>query len=531
MPFVFTPLAALSGLAALLSAAISVIAWNRRQFAGVRWLALLMASVAFWAAGAMCELSATSLSAKVLWSKVEYLGTLSTPVLFLLLALDYNHIDLMRRRRWLPVLFAIPALCLLLAASNEYHQLVWTSYRPSPSGYNLLIYGHGPAFWLGVASYSYLMMLLGSLLLIRSLHYYPPHFRGQSITLMLSALAPWLGNILYLSGLFPLQGLDPTPHSFAFTGIVFAIDLLYLRQLYLVPVARARAFEAMGDGIVVVDQQLRILDINPSGARMLGQPAGQLQGSALPAPWLDSARLRREGQLLEMMAPASGKILDIRAYAIDQGRHPGHTLMLVMRDITQRREAEDALKNANQQLVERLAQIEQLQAALREQALRDPLTGLYNRRYLDETFERESRRAERESQPIAMAILDLDNFKQINDSHGHQVGDRVLQALARLLQRECRATDIVCRLGGEEFLVLLPGSDSEQAQARVEGWRGGFARLSHAGRDHPFQASFSCGIAALPRHGRALSELYHHADRALYQAKAAGKNCSVRAPA
>ncbi|OHX13927.1 hypothetical protein BI347_10715 [Chromobacterium sphagni] len=203
--------------------------------------------------------------------------------------------------------------------------------------------------------------------------------------------------------------------------------------------------------------------------------------------------------------------------------------MLVMRDITQRRAAEDALKSANQQLIERLAQIEQLQAALRQQTLRDPLTGLFNRRYLDETFARESRRAERDNRPIAVAMIDLDNFKRINDSHGHQVGDQVLQALARLLQRECRAADIVCRLGGEEFLVLLPGSDAEQAQLRVEHWRDSFSRLSHSGQEQRFHTSFSCGIAALPRHGRTLAQLYHHADKALYQAKAAGKNCSVRA--
>ncbi|MEN7432043.1 histidine kinase N-terminal 7TM domain-containing protein [Chromobacterium sp. TRC.1.1.SA] len=525
MSFVFTPLAALSGLAALLAAAISIIAWSRRQFAGVRWLALLMASVAFWAAGAMCELSVTSIAAKLFWSKVEYLGTLSTPVLFLLLALDYNHISL--RRRGLALLFAIPVVCLLLAASNERHHLVWTSFQPSPSGHNLLIYGHGPAFWLGVAGYSYLMMLLGSLLLIRALHYFPAHFRGQSLTLMLSAIAPWFGNILYLTGAFPLQGLDPTPHSFAFTGLIFAIDLLYLRQLHLVPVARARAFEAMGDGVVVVDHQLRILDINPSGVRMLGGAPADWPGQPLPAPWLEASMLET-GAHLELTTPDGSRILDIRAYEIEPFHKPARTRMLVMRDITQRRQAEDALREANLQLTDRLAQIETLQAALREQTLRDPLTHLFNRRYLDETFERERERAEREAKPIAVAMMDLDDFKRINDLHGHQVGDRVLQALARLLQQQSRAADIVCRLGGEEFMVVLPGSDAEQAQQRVEAWRRDFHRLEHIG-EHPFRASFSCGIAALPGNGRALDELYRRADQALYQAKAAGKNCSVRA--
>ncbi|UGA39095.1 PAS domain-containing protein [Chromobacterium haemolyticum] len=271
MTFDFTPLAALSGIAALISTAIAAIAWYRRQFPGVRWLALLMSSVAFWAAGAMCELAAASLSAKIAWSKLEYLGTLSTPVLFLLLALDYNRIQL--SRRWLAALFALPLLCFVLALSNESHHLVWTSYRPSPSGYNLLVYGHGPAFWVGVAGYSYLMMLIGSLMLIRALHYYPAHFRGQSIVLMASACAPWLGNILYLSSAMPLQGLDPTPLAFTITGLVFALDLLYLRLLYLVPVARARSFEAMGDGVLVIDDKFRILDLNPAAARQLGPPA------------------------------------------------------------------------------------------------------------------------------------------------------------------------------------------------------------------------------------------------------------------
>ncbi|MFB0826280.1 histidine kinase N-terminal 7TM domain-containing protein [Chromobacterium violaceum] len=525
MSFVFTPLAALSGLAALLAAAISVIAWSRRRFAGVRWLALLMASVAFWTAGAMCELSVTSIAAKLFWSKVEYLGTLSTPVLFLLLALDYNHLSL--RRRALALLFAIPAICLLLAASNEYHHLVWTRFQPSPSGYNLLVYGHGPAFWLGVAGYSYLMMLLGSLLLIRALHYFPAHFRGQSLTLMLSAIAPWFGNILYLTGAFPLQGLDPTPHSFAFTGLIFAIDLLYLRQLHLVPVARARAFEAMGDGVVVVDHQLRILDINPSGAGMLGGAPADWPGQPLPAPWLEASMLA-PGAHLELMPPDGGRILDVRIYDIEPFHKPARTRMLVMRDITLRRQAEDALREANLQLTDRLAQIEALQAALREQTLRDPLTHLFNRRYLDETFERERERAEREGKPIAVAMLDLDDFKRINDRHGHQIGDRVLQALAGLLRQRSRAADIVCRLGGEEFMVVLPGSDAEQAQHRVEEWRRAFHQMEHAG-EHPFRASFSCGIAALPGNGRVLDELYRRADQALYQAKAAGKNCSVRA--
>lgn len=524
MTFDFTALAAASGLAALISAAIAIIAWRQRHFPGVRWLALLMAAVSFWAAGAMCELSATNIPAKIFWSKVEYVGTLSTPVLFLLLALEYNRIA-MRRRRWLAGLFAIPLLCLLLAFSNEYHGLIWTSFRFSPAGNNLLIYGHGPAFWLGVAGYSYLMMLLGSLLLVRALHFYPAQFRGQAWLLMLSAAAPWLGNILYLSGAFPLQGLDPTPHSFAFTGLVFALDLLYLRLLYLVPVARTRAFEAMGDGIVVIDRNLRILDLNPAAAAMLGQKRSQLQGARLPPPLPSCQLLQLDGAHRELSPQGSDKILEVRVYAVESEAPAREPLMLVMRDVTERRQAEDALRQLNLQLETRLAEIETLQATLREQAVRDPLTGAFNRRYLEESYPRELARCQRQGLPLAIAVIDLDDFKDINDRHGHQAGDEVLQRLAELLRQDCRQADIVCRLGGEEFMILLPGSSGAGAWQRAEQWRAAFSALRHG--DTRLQASFSCGLAAYPLHGESLGQLYRRADQALYRAKAAGKNRSL----
>ena len=522
MTFDFTPLAALSGIAALIATAIAAIAWYRRQFPGVRWLALLMSAVAIWAAGAMCELAATSLPVKIAWSKLEYLGTLSTPVLFLLLALDYNRIQL--SRRWLAALFALPLLCLLLAASNEMHQLIWTGYRPSPSGYNLLIYEHGPAFWIGVAGYSYLMMLIGSLMLIRALHYYPAYFRGQSIVLMISACAPWLGNILYLSGAMPLQGLDPTPHSFTVTGLIFALDLLYLRLLYLVPVARARSFEAMGDGVMVVDDKMRILDLNPAAARLLGQSSRLLLGQPLPADWPHAQILPCQQQQLELSLQDGSRILDLRVYPITQQTQPHSSRMLVLRDITERRQAEEALRSANQTLAMRIAEIESLQAALREQALRDPLTGLYNRRYLDEMFPRELSRAGRDGSSLAIALIDLDDFKRINDSFGHFHGDQVLRRLATLLDSDGSEEDVICRLGGEEFLVLMPGCDSEHALLRAERWRAAFERLPHGAGDDSFCATFSCGIAVFPKHAGAAPQLYQAADQALYQVKAAGKN-------
>lgn len=491
---------------------------------GARWLSLLMLAVTLWAGGAMFELSSTGLREKIFWSKVEYLGTLSTPVLFLLLAADYNQLSRLLHWRSILQLFLIPLLSLALAWSNEYHGLVWSGFQPSPSGYNLLIYQHGPAFWLGVAAYSYLMMLLASLLLLRALHYYPAYYRGQSLLIMLSAITPWIGNILYLSGLIPLQGLDPTPQCFAITGLVFGIDLLYLRLLYMVPIARGNAFNAMSDGIVVIDQEMTMLDINLAAASLFGKPVSALSGQPLPVPSLLAIAHQDGAHQIELNGPGSRSILEVRSFPI---RESGVTLggrMLVLRDISRQKLAEDALHQAYQQLKIRIDEIEKLQESLRDQALHDPLTGLYNRRYLEETLGREISRAQREGHSLAFALIDLDNFKLINDHHGHMVGDQVLCALAELLRNHCRKADIVCRLGGEEFIVLLPSADRLNGFTRMDLMRHQFASFPHLSNGKPFFSTFSCGIACFPNDGSNFAQLYQLADLALYQAKANGKN-------
>lgn len=174
------------------------------------------------------------------------------------------------------------------------------------------------------------------------------------------------------------------------------------------------------------------------------------------------------------------------------------------------------------------ARIAELEAALDEAralAMRDPLTGLLNRRGLDEAFARESERAGRSGAALTLALLDVDDFKRINDCHGHAAGDRALLLLARALEGSVRATDGLCRLGGEEFVLLLPDAGIVAAQALL-------ARLRDALASEPVAAdcilSFSAGIAAWSP-GMSLSGLLAAADGAVYQAKAAGKRCTVTA--
>jgi diguanylate cyclase (GGDEF)-like protein/PAS domain S-box-containing protein len=166
-----------------------------------------------------------------------------------------------------------------------------------------------------------------------------------------------------------------------------------------------------------------------------------------------------------------------------------------------------------------------LREKLREQATRDPLTGLYNRRYLEESLARELHRTNREGAPLCVAMLDVDYLKKFNDTFGHEAGDRVLRELGRVLSEKLRKSDISCRFGGEEFVLVLPGSSLEDAQHRVEQIRLLVKGLQVRHEDQILgRLTVSAGLAASPDHGSTPAELLSAADEALYSAKQAGRD-------
>jgi diguanylate cyclase (GGDEF)-like protein/PAS domain S-box-containing protein len=164
-----------------------------------------------------------------------------------------------------------------------------------------------------------------------------------------------------------------------------------------------------------------------------------------------------------------------------------------------------------------------LRETLRSQAIRDPLTGLFNRRYLEETMERELNRVKRQGVPLGVIMMDLDHFKQYNDTFGHSAGDELLSALGNLLKTHIRGEDIACRYGGEEFLVILPGASMEIALDRAESLRLAVKEM-HQHHQELKPASLSLGVAVYPDHGDTALHLIQVADAALYRAKKAGRD-------
>lgn len=206
----------------------------------------------------------------------------------------------------------------------------------------------------------------------------------------------------------------------------------------------------------------------------------------------------------------NGELLEIEVYGNSLEVNGKRILVNIIQDITERCRTD--------------REIQMLQEKLREQSFRDCLTGLYNRRYLEEALARELQLAERHQCPVSLIMGDLDHFKRVNDQYGHQAGDEVLRCFASLLSRSSRSSDINCRYGGEEFVLIMPQMAPQDAAERAEQLRVAVAARQIEFHDARISVTASFGVASYPGNGQTIDELIAAADKALYAAKEAGRN-------
>lgn len=261
------------------------------------------------------------------------------------------------------------------------------------------------------------------------------------------------------------------------------------------------------EGIVVTDEGGSVVLVNPAAERLLGKPAVQIVGEGFPALLDDPERMTewlRGGSACEDTA-YRGRILNVRIARIADGTGDAVGSAALLRDVTEER---------------------RLEHRLRSQSTTDALTGLWNRRHLDQTLAAEFERARRYGLDLAVLMFDIDHFKQFNDSYGHDQGDRVLKAVAGAVIAVIRQVDIPCRYGGEEFVVVLPSTDIGSALVIAERLRAKVAETAVDG----LQVTVTVGTAALRGSGTSEpAQLLDAADKALYQGKNAGRNRVIAA--
>jgi diguanylate cyclase (GGDEF)-like protein/PAS domain S-box-containing protein len=521
-------------LAAALALTAAYVAWKRRAAPGAKWLCMVMLAASIWTFADGMDLTVVTLERHVFWAKMSYLGAGTVAVFLLLFALEYTGQDDKIGPRGIAALLSVPLLAFVVTFFNEYHRLTWTGFTESPTDPRVLTYEHGPFFWL-LLLYSFMLLFATTIILVGFARRAPRVYRHQSLTIIAAMAVPWSAMIVYIGAPGRFPGFNPSI-ALVCSGIVFVFGLLRHRLLDLVPIARETLVETMSDGLLAVDTLGRVVDRNPAGMRLLGlsveDHAGRQLGELL-RHWPELAQRigdmtgNRDEFVLESGTAHIGfEVLPLKDAA---GVHQGD--LVVIRDITAQIEAEKALTRANEELRVRVADIESLHAELSEQAIRDPLTGLLNRRYLPEMLSSELGRAAREGYPVSFIMLDIDGFKRINDIHGHATGDLILRVLGSQLLSQIRAGDIACRYGGDEFLLVLTNTPLDAATRRAERWRTTFEQSGEVFMGLDDGVSMSVGVATYPTHGESVEQVFAAADAAMYAAKAAGRNRVTISPA
>jgi diguanylate cyclase (GGDEF)-like protein/PAS domain S-box-containing protein len=289
--------------------------------------------------------------------------------------------------------------------------------------------------------------------------------------------------------------------------------------------------EKMVDGLLVVDANLRILDINPSAEKTLGILAKDVlgkDGTKIFPQWarvildVQSSGKEFRADVYEGIGSERCFDLTITPFSLTQPHVAGY--LIIFRDITHHWDAREGLQDLNKELETKLGEINALQDELREQAIRDPLTGVYNRRFLEEALNREIPRAIEKNYPLCLIMMDLDNFKGVNDVYGHKAGDLLLRELADKIKRGIRDGDLACRYGGDEFIIILPNVAPEIAYQRAEQIRRNIEAMTIKYKMVTLKMTASLGISVFPEHGSSADLLMRAADKALYYSKQEGRN-------
>jgi diguanylate cyclase (GGDEF)-like protein len=433
----------------------------------------------------------------------------------LIFSLVYTH----QRQRITPirifVFWLIPVFTVILANSRGFQKLIWNSITLNQN-LNLLVYQHGSAFWV-YTFYAYLCVAISDIILIREYRQAIGFYKAQISAIIAGTIFPWLGSIVYLFGFDPVPGLDTTIVAFALTGIILTIAITQSRLFDLLPIAHNLLLQNMQDGVIVIDPSNRVVEMNPSAAFLLDKLAlplgGGVQETFQQWPDLVSALVEKSRLPVEIFLPGSiPRFLDIRVTSITDIRSDKNDgYLAVMRDITDRKQAESVIEAKSREL-ERIS-------------VTDDLTSLFNRRQANRFLDHEFQISERYNHPLTLVLIDIDDFKQINDRFGHRAGDEIIRSVANILRNNIRTTDLAARMGGDEFLMVMPDTEMDKAWSVMDRIR------TTVQTELPIitqsQISISAGITCWFR-GDSPDDALERVDRLLYKAKDQGKNCIVK---
>jgi diguanylate cyclase (GGDEF)-like protein/PAS domain S-box-containing protein len=491
-------------------------AWRYRRHPTGRWFLAFVACAAIWTAGYLLELTVPSLAGKIFWTRVQFVGIAFLPLMWLGMVLTYLGKPISRRLRWMTA--SEPIATVLLVSVVPLPNWFWgMPTLTAPAGVVARIdYDYQWWFYFVHAPFGYLLLAATALVTFCAMMRMNRGYRTPLILLIVAMAIPLISDVVYISGYSPSARINPTTMVMSISGLIIGFVLRRYHFLTVVPVARSIIFDTMNDGVVVLDRSGYVVDINPAAIAMCGcegRVVGRLIRDASPSELAVAVKeMLATGERVREVSVGSSETTAPHVYEvglsplIDRAGAASGAIFTV-RDVTDR---------------------VHLYQQVRRLSMLDDLTGVFNRRSLLEAGGRELDLIRRgTSSSLGVLLIDLDNFKSINDNFGHAAGDAVLQAVANGARGALRSVDILGRIGGDEFAVILPGTgddDAHRAAGRLREAIAGLA-ITSDGRSIPVTASI--GTATSERYGAdppQMDQLLNDADAAMYRAKRAGKN-------
>ncbi|WP_297844900.1 diguanylate cyclase [Pseudomonas sp.] len=497
----------------------------RREGPGRRDLIGFLWATVWWSGCAMTENLPLPADYRLVFGNLAWFSVTLAPLLacFLLWSSTFGSrrpVSTTLRAIAIAVSLGVCLVAFINPAHSMYQQVI-----ASPNDNGPLHYVHGLFFYLTV-SVLYIIVLLTMAITAWAQRRLSARRRRIHVGIVLAISVPLVASAFYATGMLLVFAYDPTPFTFLLTAPLLAWLLAYNDLCDPLPIARRALLDVLTDSVIILDNDGRIVDLNQAAynlAQVPPRPLGTVFSKLSYWQQTVNSSLAQPRQPISVRLPLDPpQYFELTTTVLeDSGVVAGHLLLL--RDMTHRQETENRLQATLDALNVQLADNLVLQADLHGQARRDPLTGLYNRRELEEALPSILSDAMQFSRPVSVAMIDLDHFKQINDNYGHVFGDSVLKVFATHLSHISRKNDLLYRLGGEEFLAVLPDTTPLEAAEVVGRWLES-CRSGLMVEGQLLFIAFSAGINAVPTPESDLEMLVAHADNATYMAKRRGRN-------
>ncbi|WKY47623.1 diguanylate cyclase [Eubacteriaceae bacterium ES3] len=489
----------------ILLSLLFVSSFVRGKTSYAKVLGFLSLSTQIYILGYLMEINVESLDAMLFWNQVEYFGIPFIPALWLLTCLLYTEHGKAVKGLGLIVVFLVPVTTFVMRLTNSSYHLYYQSIslRNTILGFNALELAKGPFYYL-YAVYMIAALIISFVLYYRYYCQFLVEEKSQVSLLTVTSALPLLAIIL---------NIVCTEMSFDFMAVILPVSVLmtfmslqFYNFLEIRDLGRDFAFEGNLNGLMLLNAQGKVVDFNRKSVDFFNYydisiKEGDLRTQLDQHPEIYQSIEQKDKSIIKLNIGGGERYFSIVSQRLEDKKIVGRLI-----------------------LIEDITQGEELKKKLIEIANTDELTGLYNRRRFNECAEISFLRAIRDNKAISVLMMDLDFFKKINDNLGHQAGDQVLREMAQTLKKVFRQSDIIGRIGGEEFSVVMDNTDVYQAYEKAEVFRKRLALRKIIYKDVVIPVTVSVGVAELSSGIQKFDDLLMFADNALYKAKEQGRN-------